>query len=297
MQKLKHNKKRNTGLLYEFFVRYIGKAVLDGRDSDLQKAKLLLKKSFNPSTDIFKELKLVKALSEANVKTPEQAYHLIERVRGSVKYQSQARLDLEKTALVLEVTNKLNCPNFFDENITEYKKLATIQVLLNTWRDQVLTESVSLVAETVELENRLVEWMLESNKQTTKTLTEATATNMTEGDVDRLVVSIMTEKVNAKYAHLSPEQKNIINLFVFAKEDESSRRALSESLSAVKSRFSRTLAANLHEFSNDKILTEKLNTINGLLMKEYSNTDLLSEEAVGFYLGLSKLESELKEKQ
>lgn len=296
MQKLKHNKKRNTGLLYEFFVRYIGKAVLDGRDSDLQKAKLLLKKSFNPSTDIFKELKLVKALSEANVKTPEQAYHLIERVRSSVKYQSQARLDLEKTALVLEVTNKLNCPNFFDENISEYKKLATIQVLLNTWRDQVLTESVALVAETVELENRLVDWMLESNKQTTKTLTEATATNMTEGDVDRLVVSIMTEKVNAKYAHLNPEQKSIINLFVFAKEDENSRRALSESLSAVKTRFSKTLTATLHEFSNDKILTEKLNAINEMMLKEYNNTELLSEDAVGFYLGLSKLESELREK-
>lgn len=295
MQKLKHNKKRNTGLLYEFFVRYIGKAVLDGRDSDLQKAKVLLKKSFNPSTDIFKELKLVKALSEANVKTPEQAYHLIERVRGSVKYQSQARLDLEKAALVLEVTNKLNCPSFFDENIVEYKKLATIQVLLNTWRDQALTESVSLVAETVELENRLVEWMLESNKQPTVSLTEA-ATNMTEGDIDKLVISIMTEKVNAKYAHLNPEQKNIINLFVFAKEDENSRRALSESLSAVKTRFSKTLAASLHEFSNDKILTEKLNTINDLLMKEYSNTDLLSEETVSFYLGVSKLESELKEK-
>lgn len=295
MQKLKHNKKRNTGLLYEFFVRYIGKAVLDGRDSDLQKAKVLLKKSFNPSTDIFKELKLVKALSEANVKTPEQAYHLIERVRGSVKYQSQARLDLEKAALVLEVTNKLNCPSFFDENIVEYKKLATIQVLLNTWRDQALTESVSLVAETVELENRLVEWMLESNKQPTVSLTEA-ATNMTEGDIDKLVISIMTEKVNAKYAHLNPEQKNIINLFVFAKEDEKSRRALSESLSAVKTRFSKTLAASLHEFSNDKILTEKLNTINDLLMKEYSNTDLLSEETVSFYLGVSKLESELKEK-
>lgn len=295
MQKLKHNKKRNTGLLYEFFVRYIGKAVLDGRDSDLQKAKVLLKKSFNPSTDIFKELKLIKALSEANVKTPEQAYHLIERVRGSVKYQSQARLDLEKAALVLEVTNKLNCPSFFDENIVEYKKLATIQVLLNTWRDQALTESVSLVAETVELENRLVEWMLESNKQPTVSLTEA-ATNMTEGDIDKLVISIMTEKVNAKYAHLNPEQKNIINLFVFAKEDENSRRALSESLSAVKTRFSKTLAASLHEFSNDKILTEKLNTINDLLMKEYSNTDLLSEETVSFYLGVSKLESELKEK-
>jgi len=295
MQKLKHNKKRNTGLLYEFFVRYIGKAVLDGRDSDLQKAKVLLKKSFNPSTDIFKELKLIKALSEANVKTPEQAYHLIERVRGSVKYQSQARLDLEKAALVLEVTNKLNCPSFFDENIVEYKKLATIQVLLNTWRDQALTESVSLVAETVELENRLVEWMLESNKQPTVSLTEA-ATNMTEGDIDKLVISIMTEKVNAKYAHLNPEQKNIINLFVFAKEDENSRRALLESLSAVKTRFSKTLAASLHEFSNDKILTEKLNTINDLLMKEYSNTDLLSEETVSFYLGVSKLESELKEK-
>ena len=152
MQKLKHNKKRNTGLLYEFFTRYIGKAILDNRDSDIVKSKSLLKKHFNRGTDLYKELKLFKALTESKISSREQALHLINRVREAVKYQSQARLDLEKTSLIHEINSNLNADLFFEEAIQNYKQLGTIQVLLNTWRDETLKESA--IGETVFLEDR-----------------------------------------------------------------------------------------------------------------------------------------------
>lgn len=290
MQKLKHNKKRNTGLLYEFFTRYIGKAILENRDTDINKAKTLLKKHFNRSTDTYKELKLLRALSESNVTTREQALHLINRVRDTVKFQSQARLDLEKTSLIHEVNANLSAELFFEETIPAYKKLATIQVLLNTWRDETLKEAVG---ETVELEERLIEFMLERPAITNQT---NEAAQMTNEDVDRLVVNLMTEKVNKRYNNLNPEQKEIIRLFVFSKDDESSRRQLSERLEGLKRRFIGTVAAHAHEFANDTTLTNKLSEIRGLLQKDYSDTSVITEELTTFYLGLSKLEEEVKAK-
>lgn len=290
MQKLKHNKKRNTGLLYEFFTRYIGKAILENRDSDIGKAKTLLKKHFNKGTDTYKELKLFNALSESAVTSREQALHLISRVRETVKLQSQARLDLEKTSLIHEVNANLNADLFFEETIPDYKKLATIQVLLNTWRDETLKEAIS---ETVQLEERLVEFMLEK-RDCSEQLLEAT--QMTNEDVDRLVVNIMTEKVNKRYNNLNPEQKDIIRLFVFSKDNEYSKNQLSESLEKLKRRFLGTVAAHSHEFSTDTVLMNKLNEIRTTLQKDYDNTSVITEELVTFYLGLSKLEGEVKAK-
>jgi len=290
MQKLKHNKKRNTGLLYEFFTRYIGKAILEGRDTDIAKAKTLLKKHFNKGTDTYKELKLFKALSESNVASREQALHLVNRVREAVKLQSQARLDLEKTSLIHEVNANLNADFFFEETIPDYKKLATIQVLLNTWRDETLKEAVS---ETVQLEERLVEFMLEK-RNTTEQANEAAS--MTNEDVDRLVVNIMTEKVNKRYNNLNPEQKDMIRLFVFSNDDESARKQLSESLEKLKQRFVGTVAAHSHEFSSDTVLINKLAEIRNTLQKDYNNTSVITEELVTFYLGISKLENEVKAK-
>lgn len=285
MQKLKHNKKRNVGLIYEFFARYIGKAIIEGRDNDIVKAKLLLKKHFNRSTDTYKELKLFKALSESNVSNREQALHLIDRVREAVKFQSQARLDLEKTGLIHEINSNLNSEVFFEQTISSYKKLATIQVLLNTWRDLSLKEAVG---ETVDLEERLVGFMLES-----KDSPKQEALGMTTEDVDRLVVNIMVEKVNKKYGNLTLEQKDIIRLFVFSKDDPAVQSQLTEKLEVIKRRFNNTLAAHQHEFSSDAVLSGKLQEIRSLLQKDYGDPSLLSEDLVSFYLGISKMEEEV----
>lgn len=290
MQKLKHNKKRNIGLLYEFFTRFIGKAILENRDNDIVKAKTLLKKHLNRGTDLYKELKLFKVLSEANVSNREQALHLINRVREAVKYQSQARLELEKTSLIHEVNSNLNADLFFEESIIDYKKLGVIQVLLNTWRDETLKESV--VGETVYLEEKLIEFMTNNKSKDDS----QQALQMTTEDVDRLVVNLMTEKVNKKYSNLNEEQKDVIRLYVFSKDDTQVKESLVEKLSGIKNKFLAVLPAHRHEFENDKVLIDKLSEVKNTLLKEYSDFSSVNDDMVGFYLGLSKLEHEVKSK-
>ena len=130
--------------------------------------------------------------------------------------------------------------------------------------------------------------MLES-----KDSTEQTALGMTTEDVDRLVVNIMVEKVNKKYGNLTLEQKDIIRLFVFSKDDPAVQSQLTEKLEVIKRRFNNTLAAHQYEFSSDAVLSGKLQEIRSLLQKDYGDPSLLSEELVSFYLGISKMEEEV----
>ena len=56
MHKVKHNKIRNTGLLYEFLLRQITSDVLSSDKESI--AVKIIKKSFNENTELGKELAL-----------------------------------------------------------------------------------------------------------------------------------------------------------------------------------------------------------------------------------------------
>lgn len=316
----KHNKRKNTGLLYEFFVRYLGRAVIDGRDEDIQKAKSLLRVHFNESTEMGKELALFKALTPSDPITPEQAARLVTYVRETAKNQSQTRLDVEKTSLVYEITlpNKLpRSDGFFNQQVPNYKQLATIQLLLNTWRNSgnggVLKESV--ISETVTLEMKLIGQLCQSQSPdatngSTKPI--PVDTKSTLQDVDNLVVSIMAEKFNSKFSGvLTPEQKEIVRLYAFADSSDSlSRQLLVERLRGLEVRCKAKLPVAISEAnqSGDVVLAEKLSQIDQVLNDgsvfvtdvELSNNEsdnsapsVVSEGVLEFYLGLSKLETEM----
>jgi septation ring formation regulator EzrA len=106
----------------------------------------------------------------------------------------------------------------------------------------------------------------------------------------------MTEKVNKKYSNLNEEQKDVIRLYVFSKDDTQVKESLVEKLSGIKNKFLAVLPAHRHEFVNDKVLIDKLSEVKNTLLKEYSDFSSVNDDMVGFYLGLSKLEHEVKSK-
>jgi hypothetical protein len=121
---LRHNKKRNVGLVYEFLARYLAKAIIENRDADITKAKAVIKRNFNKQTDLYKELRLFKALYESTFTNREACLSLVNRVKEAVKEQSQQRIDLEKTSLIHEINSELNQDGkFFDDVVSNCVKL------------------------------------------------------------------------------------------------------------------------------------------------------------------------------
>lgn len=298
---IKHNKKRNTGLLQEWFARYIAGAILDGRDQDLQRVKKVLGRAFKPGSDLAREGACFEALyqGEGKFKTREGAKALLERIRGACGVQSQANLDAEKDTVLLEVGKLPRNEGFFSQQVRDYKTHVTIQVLLNHWRATGTHKNSLLEVRNLSdislLEDQLLEHLTKRGEETQK---EAPVLGMTPGDIDHLVVKIMTEKVNTKFQGLLPDQKKIINLWVF-KDQEKEREWLVETLTRVRNS---TIGLIDWSKSNEKqnlgeSLVERLGEVRGLLDKKYQGTVLqdltLTEDDISFFLEVCQLRAEL----
>jgi hypothetical protein len=283
---LKHNKKRNVGLLNEFFARYMAKAIIEHRDADVKKAKELFAKHFHKGTDLHREFRIFSTLLETRLSSKEAAVSLLEQVKAACKIQSQAKIDLEKSALLHEINQHLGDPKFFDQEINSYRDYATIQVLLNHWRGGVLTENLS---EAAQLEDKLIQHLTAKGT----TFEKKEVLQMTNADVDGLVVNIMTEKLNKKFnAALNENQKKLLQLYVFSKDDTQTKTALVGMLEEMRVKALSNIEAVLRGEDTKKV-SGKLQEIRTMLQEDYRDTSNPDDKTITFYMTVSKLQEEL----
>lgn len=284
---LKHNKKRNIGLLNEFFARYMASAIIEKRDTDLAQAKQVFIKHFQKGTDLHKELKMFSSLFQTRLQSREAASSLIEQVKQACKLQSQSKIDLEKTAIVHEINQTLGGPSFFSQNIPEYRDYATIQVLLNHWRGCVLTEDLSEVAQ---LEDKLIQHLTQSTPITEN----KEILRMSGTDVDGMVVDLMTKKVNQKFdSSLNPTQKKLLQLYVFSKDSPEAKSSLLENLEALRNRVSTRIEKALARDTEAQKVGHKLKEVQSLLQEDFKDISQPDDRLVTFYMTVSKLDEEL----
>lgn len=284
---LKHNKKRNIGLLNEFFARYMASAIIERRDEHLAQAKQVFIKHFQKGTDLHKELKMFSSLFQTRLQSREAASSLIEQVKQVCKLQSQSKIDLEKTALVHEINQTLGGPSFFAQNIPEYRDYATIQVLLNHWRGHVLTEDLSEVAQ---LEDKLIQHLTQSTPVTEN----KNVLQMSNNDVDGMVVDLMTKKVNQKFeSSLNSTQKKLLQLYVFSAESAEAKSSLLENLETLRKRVSSNIERALAKDAEAKKVGHKLKEVQSLLQEDFRDISQPNDRLVTFYMTVSKLDEEL----
>lgn len=286
---IKHNKKRNIGLLTEFFSRYIAEAFIDGRHDDIQKAKKLWSKHVHANSESFKELQIFNALHETNISTKEIGHSLLERARDYCKNQKQEQLDKEKEALINEINSSLGDKTFFDKAIPNYKSYASVQVLMNAWRGTGFKGDLS---ELVQLEETVLGHIL-----TNKNKPSFDASDVTNEQVDSLVIKIMTEKFNAKYTSIFNEaQKKIISLYTLSERNDIQTKELSSVLELLRKDTVKILKRPALLEDLQMPLRKKMNDILGLLEGEYAKIVKFNDENIAFYLSVAKLKEELETK-
>jgi len=286
----KHNKKRNIGLISEFFSRYIATAFIDGRHGDIEKANRIWQKYISPKTETYKEFVLFNALHDTALKNKQIAHSLLERVKSEVQKQSQEKLDREKSALINEINVSLKDSDFFKRSVSNYRTIASVQLLMNAWRG---TGFKGGFADLAVLEESILEHMLQD-----KVLITEEMANVSAEDIDSLVVKIMTEKFNRKYSDtLNPEQKEIVRLFAFSGKDSAARTELVSLLSQIQEKTLKVMSSRtLNESSLDRPLRNKLAEIKALMSDggEYGDVTKLTEDAISFYMTISKLREEME---
>ena len=249
-----HNKKRNVGIIYEQIMSFICERLMEDSQIEAQKAINIVKENFNKNSQLYKEFKLFKALSETHNVTDNLANLIISEAKSACNnmFNSQ-KLEKEKSKLIKDLNYAFGKGVIFEQNVSNYKIYATIQTLLNEWRNN--DNDFDKITEEVVQPNNLTR---------------------------KLMKEIFDKKYNSV---LSASQKRLINLYTNEKDE-----VVTEAFLSIKNNCLE-LFENYMKSCDNRILNDKYSDIKEKLSNLNEND--ISKENLNKFLVTSKLSEEI----
>ena len=269
-----HNKKRNVGIIYEQIINFVCGRLIEDDKANAEKATRIIKKHFSEGSQLHKEYKLFKALATTK-NTPEQlASSIINEARKACNNMfDSTQLEKEKSLLIRDLNYTFGKGVIFSEKVESYRTYATIQTLLNEWRN-----SSNNFDKMTEYEIKLHGMLTESAEP--KSTSEPIK-------VDKITYQLMNEMFNKKYKSiLNNGQQRLISLYVDDNEE-----ALVEAFRDSKSECLNVLESYLKS-CNNRILIEKRSRI--LSKIQDTNVNIVNKENLQKFLTIEKLKEELQ---
>jgi hypothetical protein len=281
MSNKSHNKKRNAGLLYEFLVRSISRALVEGDQKKSATALKILKKHFKPGSELYKEFRLINALIKTTVSSEAVAASILSEAKQAARGYDLNELNREKSILIKHINHSLNDENFYDQQINEYRMYATVQTLINDWR--ATDKNIGRLAS---YEDQLVRWLVSEKVQPEEQIISEESQGMS-----RLLMKVMTKKLNEKYTGiLNDEQKSLVKAYVFSTAN-SDPSIITKKLQEIKGNVLQRIEAYERTNPNDQYINEKLNGVRERLISE--NVETVDDNTVTRFMLYTKLSTEL----
>ena len=245
---VKHNKIKNTAILYELLSRQITVDVLN--DTESPKSVNIFKEFFNKNTELGKEYELYSILLEKKYKNDSHASQLVEAVVKSRRKLSNRRLNNEKYNLIKTIKENYDIKEFFNTRIPNFKIMASVYKLFGTETgkedfgpvqrtDSVITITEHITQNTTQgsKSNKIVKEFKEQGK-----------------DLRLLSYQLLVDKFNSKYKTLNENQKNLLKEYI---NNVSNTNSLKEFIDNEVVKIKKALTKLLPKV-NDKITRIKL---------------------------------------
>lgn len=282
MAQIKHNKFRNTGILFELLVRKITADTISNQDS---KAVNLIKKFF-VNNELAKENKIYQTISKAHNLSEAKAEIVISSVLEINKTLDKNKLAKEKYNLIKEIKNNFDLDDFFKAKLPNYKLLSSTYTLLEANSSPVKNLETIINSKLNIMEN--ITLSLPSN--------ELSPMIIEFQDLDKgtraLVYKIMLEKFNTKFDNLSSEQKKVLKEYIINITDTTKLKSfIDSSFTNLKE----SLIKSLPKIEDPTIkikINEVINLIDPVL-----NSKKLKDEHIVSLLQYQELYSELNKIQ
>lgn len=279
----KHNKKRNIGIIYELLLRQISHSLIENDVKKVKKVTAIIEKRLNKNTELFKEFRLVNALINTSVKNTEAAAAILSEAKDACRRSNESEIDREKSRLIRDINHNINDKSFYYRSIPNYVDYANVQNLLNEWQKK----DRSNLKKMAELEGRVIDILLK--EKINKDIYEEKK-DLDNSNSDKLVMKIMTEKINQKYGDMSEDQKSIIKNYALYNNVENNSK-LTKFLHEQKKKCIRQLemfeSINKNSFVQTKIKDVKEKVIS-------LNENSVNDDTIIRFMTVSKLINELK---
>jgi hypothetical protein len=262
----KHNKKRNTTLIYELLVRKISESLISNDTTTSESAMAILKKYFKPSAELFKEYRLGESLIKINVSNKEVASQILWEARAACRRHDVQSIDKIKTLLVNEI-NQTFGQLFWDTPVPNYKLHATVSTLLSDWKDL----SGVRIDRVAQYEDKLVDWML--RKEVENDIDSSSFGNLGE---QRYLFKLMSNKIEERYNEkLTQEQRSIMRSYVCGIDD-----ALVEKCNSILDETKKLMIERSKKTDSQyeaKTLNEAVSSLPSEILKETMTDDVISQ--------------------
>ena len=280
MTKRSHNKKRNVGIIYEQLLATIAAGIVENNSKKTSQAQTLIARFFREGTELFKEHRLFKAMVEPEIKDGSLATKILDEAKKAARGHHTTRLTREKNRLIREINVNFG-KNFYSTKVKNYTEFATIQTLLNDWRDY----SSADISRVTLFEQKAHDILLKPKPN--KSLNE-----LKDLQVDNLVVKVMTEKFNEKYSkQLTEVQQTLVKEYVFSENGDS--KGFKSMLSRIKETTIRDLTDYESECDNGHV-ANKINEVKEDVRSLDINT--LDDNTMTRFMTLCDLSEELRRK-
>lgn len=210
MQKAKHSKFRNTGLLFELLARQITADLLGGKDES--SAQTLLIKYFSEGKELGKEWQLYNFLINETTKDDVEAERYLNIALKTRAKLDNNRLKREKFDLIKEIKESYPLDDLLKSNIKNYKVLASIYKL---FEDHTNAESKFDIREILQSRNCICENLSGKRVGKVEESDDVIKYYRQQSEEIRLLsYKILMESMNTKYKDLDDNQKRILREYI-----------------------------------------------------------------------------------
>jgi hypothetical protein len=210
--KIKHNKLRNVGILFELLVRRVAADVLDGKSDSF--AIKLMREHFHSKTELGKELQLYRTFFNAGVLSENKSFDVLNIILHKRKKLNEKILDAQKFNLIKEIKKHTDLKNFLLGRVPSYKVYASIYKLFEAAVNDVnefdnIDDVVSARFVVVEhLSGNITE------EQIVKDTSYADTMKSQPEEIRHLSYKFLLEKFNEKYSNFNNKQKNLLREYI-----------------------------------------------------------------------------------
>jgi hypothetical protein len=198
----KHNKRRNTGLVYEFLVRRAASYIIDNDKDGCQRVVEIIQRQFG-RTAMGAELALFEVFRRSRGMPEVVARKILADLAVWSKKINPHALSHQKGNLLKEINYTFG-KRFFDEHrVPEYRVFASLQLFLDSCRSD--KKRLDESSDHVKLEEGLVMFMMSS---------EPVKADVSNRDVDELVCALAVKDFREKYGNsMTPGQREMLERY------------------------------------------------------------------------------------
>lgn len=243
LQKIKHNKIKNTGILYEVLVRKIIEQSINNKPPV---AYGIFNRHFKKNRELTKQLELYTLMIQTKYDTEAKAAALLQQVNQLRMGIDEVKLDREKYSCIKQLKMNYNLKRLFQVNLNTYKLYASVYKIFESIKVRDYNP-----LNIIEAKHQIISFMVHPiNEQKGKAQQIQQFSKMTTPQKEQ-ILQLFVQKFNEKYQTLTVKQKELLKKYAYHTSD-------SEQINQYMNTEIDALRMSLYEYKDNSLVTDTI---------------------------------------